>query len=429
MSKIMKEALDLINSNKIYKKIFKEVHNKFKKYGKITGVFVIKPKCSEDIDVLINFDPRVIYEGKAKIKCTLVEELFTRKLKEASFIELIEKVIGNELETNKEVKEKEKQKLHDFFENVIKKSKNGIGQEWFIYLKDNKTLGYNTVIRKYNECIDINMIDILTKELILVNESLSSLPYINNNKENISVFAAKMTKNPHFFDYDKYTGKLLVHGIKFILKKQSPDGLDELNEMYYDAGLLKDEISNHTTIFGLRAYDKNNKEIIPIKLFGEWNEPLQLSISNLMKINHMKAKDNTVFIFENPSVFGEISKHIKNKVSLICTSGQLNLSSYMIIDKILNLKNIYYAGDFDPEGLLIADKIKLRYKDKVQFLSYDKLTYDKIKSSEQISTSRLSILENIKSKELIEIKKTLQREKRAGYQELLIDEYLKIICK
>lgn len=30
----------------------------------------------------------------------------------------------------------------------------------------------------------------------------------------------------------------------------------------------------------------------------------------------------------------------------------------MLLDKIENLKEIYYAGDFDPEGLLIADKIK-----------------------------------------------------------------------
>ena len=29
----MKESLDLINSNKIYKKIFLEVYSKYKKYG------------------------------------------------------------------------------------------------------------------------------------------------------------------------------------------------------------------------------------------------------------------------------------------------------------------------------------------------------------------------------------------------------------
>jgi DNA topoisomerase IA len=61
----------------------------------------------------------------------------------------------------------------------------------------------------------------------------------------------------------------------------------------------------------------------------------------------------------------------ENKVSLICTSGQLNLSYHIDLDKIKDLEFIYYAGDFDPEGLLIADKIKLKYKEKVKFIFYD----------------------------------------------------------
>ena len=45
----MKESLDLINSNEIYKKIFLEVYNKYKKYGKITGSFTLKAATTEEI--------------------------------------------------------------------------------------------------------------------------------------------------------------------------------------------------------------------------------------------------------------------------------------------------------------------------------------------------------------------------------------------
>ena len=44
----MKESLDLINSNKIYKKIFLEVYSKYKKYGKITGSFTLKAATTEE---------------------------------------------------------------------------------------------------------------------------------------------------------------------------------------------------------------------------------------------------------------------------------------------------------------------------------------------------------------------------------------------
>ena len=423
----MQEALSLIKSNKVYKKIFKEVYKKYKKYGRITGSFTLKCECNEDVNVLINFDTNVVYKNEAVIKCSLVEELFKRKLKNSTFVELIEVVIGSEITTNKEERIKERKKQNDFFEYIIAKSKVGKGCEWFNYIKESKACGYNIVMRKFNECSNDLMIKNLQKDLILVNDALSSLPYLNNKKENLAVFAAVITKNPHFFDYDNYTGKLLVNGIGYIFNKEISKASNELNELYYDAGLVKDEISNHTTIFGFSAFDKNNCEIMPVRLFSEWNEPLEISISNLLKTEYLKAYDNEVFIFENPAVFNEVLKKLKNKVSLICTSGQLNLSSYMIIDKIKELKYIYYAGDFDPEGLLIADKIKLKYKDKVKFMLYNEKFYNNIKSSNEISNSRLSMLEKIQSIEFEAIKKCLKKEKKAAYQEMLVSEYIEYI--
>ena len=51
----MKESLDLINSNKIYKKIFLEIYSKYKKYGKITGSFTLKAATTEERRILSNF--------------------------------------------------------------------------------------------------------------------------------------------------------------------------------------------------------------------------------------------------------------------------------------------------------------------------------------------------------------------------------------
>lgn len=425
----MQEALKLINSSKIYKKIFKEVYKKYRNYGRITGCFTVKSEYNEDIDVLINFDTNVVHTNKAVIKCSLVEELFNRKLKNNTFIELMERVIGSNLTTNKEEKIRESNRQSAFFEYIIINSKNGSGNEWFNYIRKKKLCGYNTVIRKYKECINEVMIENLQKDLILVNNALSSLPYLNNKKENIAVFAADITKNPHFFDYNNYTGKLLISGIEYIFNKYLGRTIDELNELYYDAGIIKDEISNHTTIFNFNAYDKEDNEIKAVKMFSEWEEPLELSLSNLLKIDYLKANNNKVFVFENPTVFNEMLRKSENKVSLICTSGQLNLSSYMILDKIKDLEFIYYAGDFDPEGLLIADKIKLKYKEKVKFIFYDEETYKSIKSFNEVTDRRLTMLNKIKSPELKIIKQCLNKEKKAAYQEMLICKYIDYINK
>ena len=423
----MKESLDLINSNKIYKKIFLEVYSKYKKYGKITGSFTLKATTTEERQILFNFDSKALTEGKAKIKCSTVRDLFNRKLKEYSFEELLVKVVGKELKTNKEVKDEEKEQEEKFYDDILKDSDDGVGKQWFIEILDKKKYGYNIIVRKYKS--EIRNLKELKRKIILIINSLNKLPYLNNEYENIAVFSAVNTKDSHFFDSDKFTGRLFIKAISFILNKDDPKDINEINELYYEVGILKDEISNHTTIYGLNAFNMDSSEVKAVNSFNLWKEPLQISISNLLKIDYLEAINNTVFIFENPSVFHKILKVNGDNISLICTSGQLNLSSYILLNKIRNLKNIYYAGDFDPEGLMIAYKIKKRYKDKVKFLNYTRESYINTMSNNIIEEKSMSQLNKINCSELDEVINELRINKRAAYQELLIDEYLDLIKK
>ena len=425
----MKESLDLINSNNIYKKIFSEVYSKYKKYGKITGSFNLKAANNEERRILSNFDSKVLMEGKAKIKCSTVRELFNRKLKEYSFEELLVKVVGKELKTNKEIKDEEKNQEEKFYDDILKACDNGIGRQWFLEVLYKKKYGYNIIIRKYKSEKEINKLEELNKRIILTINSLNKLPYLNNEYENIAVFSAVNTKDSHFFDIDKFTGRLFIKAISFILNKDEPKDINEINELYYEVGILKDEISNHTTIYGLNAFNRDNSEVEAVNNFNIWNEPLQISISNLLKIDYLESINNTVFIFENPAVFHKILKANVDNISLICTSGQLNLSSYIVLNKIRNLKNIYYAGDFDPEGLMIAYKIKKRYKEKVKFLNYTRESYINTMSNNIIEEKSMSQLNKINCSELDEVINELRINKRAAYQELLIDEYLDLIKK
>ena len=425
----MKESLNLINSNNIYKKIFLEVYSKYKKYGKITGSFTLKAANNEERRILSNFDSKVLTEGKAKIKCSTVRELFNRKLKEYSFEELLVKVVGKELKTNKEIKDEEKNQEEKFYDDILKACDNGIGRQWFLEVLDKKKYGYNIIIRKYKSDKEINKLEELNKRIILTINSLNKLPYLNNGYENIALFSAINTRDSPFFDNDKFTGRLFIKAISFILNKDDPKDINEINELYYEVGILKDEISNHTTIYGLNAFNRDNSEVKAVNNFNIWREPLQISISNLLKIDYLESINNTVFIFENPAVFHKILKVNGDNISLICTSGQLNLSSYIVLNKIRNLKNIYYAGDFDPEGLMIAYKIKKRYKNKVKFLNYTKESYINTMSNNIIEEKSMSQLNKINCIELDEVIRELRINKRAAYQELLIDEYLDLIKK
>ena len=243
----------------------------------------------------------------------------------------------------------------------------------------------------------------------------------------MAIFSARHTKDPHFFDKDRIYGKLLINALVYKdsqgVNKNEINNIDKLNKLYYRFGLLKDEISNSTCIYKLTGELEGNR----IDFLNMINEPFNISLSNIQKLDYIICKNNRVFIFENPAVFQSIIQDTDIDESIICTSGQLNLSSYMLLNKIKNLDKIYYAGDFDPEGLQIADKLKDLYKDKVEFMLYDEKYYEKIISDKELDLKRISKLKSIKDNDLKYICDSLRKYKKAAYQELLIDEYKQYI--
>lgn len=116
-------------------------------------------------------------------------------------------------------------------------------------------------------------------------------------------------------------------------------------------------------------------------------------------------------------------------IPIIITSGIPNISLYTLLQKLEESKTkIYYNGDFDPEGLLIAEKLKQRFHN-IELFCYNTIDYNNAKSKEKISNARLKKLDNINSKELQEIKKLLLENKISAYQEQNIERIKKYMIE
>ena len=110
-------------------------------------------------------------------------------------------------------------------------------------------------------------------------------------------------------------------------------------------------------------------------------------------------------------------------IGIIVTNGNPNLAVFSLINKLDN-HELYYNGDFDPEGLLIADRLKEKYPN-LKLIFYDEYYFKKAISDKIISDSRIKKLDNIKCEELFIIKDEILKTKRTGYQEKLIDDIMK----
>ncbi|MDD3028502.1 MAG: DUF2399 domain-containing protein, partial [Erysipelotrichaceae bacterium] len=114
--------------------------------------------------------------------------------------------------------------------------------------------------------------------------------------------------------------------------------------------------------------------------------------------------------------------------SLVCTSGQLKVAALKLFEMLDRKVRIFYSGDFDPEGLQIADKLLGRFPNVTPWGFSEKL-YFKALSSEPISDVRLSKLDSLADSRLKQLGKSIKDHKLAGYQENILDFYREDIVK
>ena len=83
---------------------------------------------------------------------------------------------------------------------------------------------------------------------------------------------------------------------------------------------------------------------------------------------------------------------------------------------------VYYAGDLDPEGILIAQKLSQYYKGEFHYWHMETADYEKCRSEEVISPKRMKILERITDGRLKPVVDRIEEYGTAVYQEMLVEE-------
>ena len=404
---------------------FSEFMNLWKKQYEKYGT------CKGSIDLILNDSNRECMSGLMGkdyygMDCAhitfrqLQKAILNTKYENCDFNEVLKMYFNQDVLTNKNRQEQEQMRVQNIFKHFLEQE--GKSQQWIHHIYTDHDSVYIRIVQasKENEQKCINTVHV-------VMEALNQLPMWQDKKENISIFASYHTKNPHAFDKNTFTYYLLMHGIVYFIKVDFPKTNLEQNEILYLAGLYQDGISNYCSIARLQALNENNRPHLGWTGFYDSYEALNVNMDNLLHIRSIVCCDR-VYVVENPAVFQALLKMIKKekieKIGLVCTNGQLNYSAYLLLD-IMVSSNVetYYSGDMDPEGLLIADKIKQRYP-SIKLWCYDVRHYEISKSKEQATDQRMHMLDALKDETLIRIGKCICKNKnRVGYQENMIEEY------
>lgn len=424
--KKLEECALYFKKNKAYTRMFMEMKKKFIKYGKLSGKIFLENLSEAESSALGAVFGRSLLSGDfafyiSQLQTALNETKYCGVEAEA----LVEKYFNEKILSNGQKREKKTELNKRFWETLLYEAGSRFGKDaggtlWLNEVREQRKYGYQLIIREREKSSD----DI--KEVLM--EVCCALAYLSqrdrNGKKNVrlAVLGAEITKNPHYFDRQNAAGRLLISALCFTYKTEEPKAQEDVLALYYMAGIMPDDISSYTTCYGIHFYE-DDKEHEAYRYFIRKGEKYVLTLSNLNRLTRADSSRKKVFIIENQMVFSQVCEEMGGEeYSVVCTSGQLRTASLYLIDLLLKSGcKLYYCGDIDPEGIEIADRVIARGPGQIFPWRMTAEDYYCSRSNEILTEKRLRRLDKITNGQLRELTQLLKTEKRAGYQEHLID--------
>ena len=426
------ECMGYFREHTIFDKIFRGFREKYASYGSFSGTVILRNISERDLEVLEGFFQKN-FHGKKSISISAAR--FEKALKDSRFAslspkEVLELYFREEMAGKRQRQQEEEQRWSQALEEIREMYSQTPAAQWLLELEQEKNELYFYLRKRYREAGKNK--EEIKAVFLLGSKILNGLPYRQNTTEYLAVFAAMMTGNPHAFDDGEREGAFLRLLIQWdiahrdILIDQS-DIFPALQKqrVYLAAGILRDDMSNYAMLFGVRAWKKNGELHEGMKGFCHEKNPVLVPLSVIADWGHVECQDQEIYIVENPAVFAMLCGKWTGKKACMCMNGQPRLSSVLLLDLLAKAGvKVYYAGDFDPEGMLIAQKVRQYYQGETVYWKMSVQEYEKSKSGEMLTPKRLKMLDRIEDAGLLETASAIRACGLAGYQENIWESYL-----
>ena len=460
---LCQEAVEFFRSTPVYDRLLHAVKERYVQLGRIGGTVTLRNLSGQDQQDLAAFlGKSFLREEQVKIALQDFLKAFQiGRFREVTLSELLETYFAEQLITKAERQETWQKEWEELFYSLSAEYPHELCQRWLSELANRHGIGYRLIYRKFNEererldpteRLPDNVIDGLPEEnrdrlqeagtglaennaraslkadLGIVCKALTNLPVHEKKVVRLPIFASKITTDPHGFDAWTDRGKLFRSALATVFLEPLPRSGEEVTLLYQKAGILKGDIASYVTTYGLLAY--RAAALHPLWQGAlDADEILQVTLENLFCVDRVVSPGGRVYVLENPAVFSELVESVAgNQHAFICSSGQLSLASLVLLDHLAKEGvEIFYAGDFDPEGLGIAQRLIDRYPTNLVLWHYSIEDYRKALSEVDISETSLSKLGKIENGHLAAIQDEMLRLKKAGYQELLLEEMVREI--
>ncbi len=414
-----KECLTYFQSDKIWDRILKAFRKKYSSYACFAGTIKITGLSTQDIETLEGFFGKN-YHGKKSVSISataFIKALSASRFRDITAERLLEMYFGSPVKGKKEKEEERLEQCEKIWHRFAEKQENTPTEEFLSAIKEEVKPARKESLEKWET------------QLELAADMINALPFFCERIEHLAIFASRVTGNPHAFDVGTVSGSLLYRLINRINKERQiilPENKVfpslQRHRSYLSVGLMLDQVSNYMMFYGISARKKEGTVHAGIEGFWQERDMVQISLAVLAECEKIECPNHCIRIVENPSIFALLCAKATGEEAYMCMNGQPRFSALLSLDLLAKSDTkIYYAGDLDPEGLLIAQKLKRYYPGTFEYWHMTEADYRKSRSGEVISEKRLKILDRITDPELREAADAVARYKTAGYQEKIFE--------
>ncbi len=414
-----KDCIAYLKENAVWDRVLSEFRNKYRSYGSFAGTIVLDGLREDEISELEGFFAKN-YHGRKAVRITA--EQFSQALAQSRFAgvdpeRLLELYFGWPLRSKSEEQRIWQSQREEILHRLQMKYQGTQAQH---LLTDVAELAKLKKIKSHKEW---------EQQLTLSAEIINHLPYRRNKLVYLAVFATQITGDPHAFDYNRDRGQLLCQLVTLELQKHhvEVDASDifpalQRQQSFLKVGILLNDVSNYALLYGVTAFKQNGMIHEGTRGFFEEGDMMQIPLSVLNGWKRIECVEHRIYIVENPSVYAELCAANPN-ASYMCMNGQPHLAGLMVLELLAaSDTEVYYAGDLDPEGILIAQKLAQFYKGTFHYWHMTAEEYEKSLSNEiYLPENRIKSLDNITDVRLQPVVELIRQKQLVGYQERIFD--------
>lgn len=356
------QAVSYFKKYSVYNRLFAAMREKYAGLGRLGGSFVLSGLSENERDILAGFTGTDVgSEPTVKLSFSVLARALSKSRFGAwTWEEILEEYAQEPLTVKREEQSRRQQEQNAFWENCLAQCKRADVRTWLSGILQERRQGYRLLANQYKEGQEM-----AGKLLTHVIHAAENLPADKNQKQFLPVFASAITGNPHYFDEGTAACNLLLNFGKYRFGETDGQlsGTEQKESVLYQMGILRDELSNTCLAYRVAGWKKDGSAHKGIRGFYEEGQAVLLTLHTLGGLLRLEPSPNhssKIHIVENPAVFSYLIDRYPSH-TFLCTSGRLKLAGYATMDLFPADTQFFYAGDFDPEGLQIAQGLKKRY--------------------------------------------------------------------